>query len=369
MANLAIKGHATRGKEVIEILEMLGGKNYYQFSGGFSSNIYFINKSGFIFNDYDIMNNLNYFPISLEEFLEQNPYKVGDFVHIPEYDSNVCICKMRWNSLYNDMEYLVNRDGMPEWYTARALLDYNDDFLVDKETNMNEDNNQKTLETKTTEGVIVCNEFCDCYNPKDDVYRNNTTEKIPLEQSKQCKDIDDVRHVNSITDDIMINQITSKVSVIKFNPDVCDNEIELQLGNYKIEVRDGKTYAVKNKPKYPKTYKECCDILGYNASYDLNNITTHDCVYDYKLQMFYRVLICCDAYCKIAGEQMGLEKPWEPDWENYEEYKYCLYITENAVNKGIFYNDNHILAFPTEEMRDAFYENFKGLIESCKELL
>ena len=27
------------------------------------------------------------------------------------------------------------------------------------------------------------------------------------------------------------------------------------------------------------------------------------------------------------------------------------------------------LAFPTEEMRDAFYENFKELIEECKELL
>jgi len=66
---------------------------------------------------------------------------------------------------------------------------------------------------------------------------------------------------------------------------------------------------------------------------------------------------------------MELGKTWKPDWENYDEYKYCLYITENSVNKGIFYNDNHILAFPTEEMRDAFYENFKDLIESCKELL
>jgi hypothetical protein len=28
-----------------------------------------------------------------------------------------------------------------------------------------------------------------------------------------------------------------------------------------------------------------------------------------------------------------------------------------------------ILAFPTEEMRDTFYENFKDLIEQCKELL
>ena len=30
---------------------------------------------------------------------------------------------------------------------------------------------------------------------------------------------------------------------------------------------------------------------------------------------------------------------------------------------------NHLLVFPTEEMRDAFYENFKKEIEECKELL
>ena len=30
---------------------------------------------------------------------------------------------------------------------------------------------------------------------------------------------------------------------------------------------------------------------------------------------------------------------------------------------------NIILTFPTEEMRDTFYENFKELIEQCKELL
>lgn len=33
MANLAIKGHATRGSEVIELLEMLGGINKYKHKG------------------------------------------------------------------------------------------------------------------------------------------------------------------------------------------------------------------------------------------------------------------------------------------------------------------------------------------------
>ena len=33
MANLAIKGHETRGKEIIGFLRMLGANNTYQLSG------------------------------------------------------------------------------------------------------------------------------------------------------------------------------------------------------------------------------------------------------------------------------------------------------------------------------------------------
>ena len=128
--------------------------------------------------------------------------------------------------------------------------------------------------------------------------------------------------------------------------------------------------------KYPTTYKECCKILKINNETEMqfrNPDVERGNVYltstKYLINTFIRLKICRDAYWKIAGEEMGLDKPWEPDWDNYNEYKYCLYITENNVNKGIFYSDNHILAFPTEEMRDAFYENFKDLIESCKTLL
>ena len=134
--------------------------------------------------------------------------------------------------------------------------------------------------------------------------------------------------------------------------------------DYEIKEIEGKYKVIKKKPQYPKNYIECCKILNYN----LNNDIVAGYKYDL-LENIQKLLICRDAYYKIAGEQMGLGKPWEPDWENYNEYKYCLYIIENNVNKGIFYNDNHILTFPTAEMRDAFSENFKELIEQCKELL
>lgn len=97
MAQLAIKGHATRGKEVIEILEMLGGEDEYKFRGNNEECAYF-EKNGVIYNTSPIgFNNIKLF--TLEEFLEKYPYKVGDKV-LPicfSHPTPQIIKKMRWD--------------------------------------------------------------------------------------------------------------------------------------------------------------------------------------------------------------------------------------------------------------------------------
>jgi hypothetical protein len=89
----------------------------------------------------------------------------------------------------------------------------------------------------------------------------------------------------------------------------------------------------------------------------------------YLIIRFQELLIARDAYWKIAGEEMGLDKPWEPDWTKPSEMKYCIVNSEGNITKWVQKTTNKILAFPSEEMRDAFYENFKDLIEECKEFL
>lgn len=326
MANLAIKGHATRGKEVIEILEMLGGKNYFQFTGGFSSNIYFINKSGFIFNDYDIMNNLNYFQISLEEFLEKYPYKVGDFVHIPEYESKVCICKMRWNSIYNYMEYLVNRDDTPEWYTVRALLEYNE-------------SHKEEIMKETNKAIFEGN--AQCCNIMNDIIKDN------IEEAEEGV--------------YAYNEINC------YHQDFGD-KVRIRLGgDFEIKVEDKLTYIVRKKPQYPDTYEDCCSVLGMTYYYP--DIRMVSCEEFNLYSNFIQLIRCRNAYWKIAGEQMGLDKPWEPDWSTENERKYVIEVYRNNVRKNFQGYSNTLLAFPTIEMRGAFYENFKELIEACKEIL
>ena len=118
----------------------------------------------------------------------------------------------------------------------------------------------------------------------------------------------------------------------------------------------------KKKKEYPKTYEECCKIIHSDPNF---YVDTH--LYSGILESLYKLLICRDAYWKIAGEEMGLDGPWEPDWLD-DNLKPCIGTASNEIIKCTSYSDNTILAFPTAEMRDKFYENFKSKIEICKEL-
>lgn len=154
------------------------------------------------------------------------------------------------------------------------------------------------------------------------------------------------------------------------------DKVRIRLGgDYKIVVEDSVTYIVRKKPQYPKTYLECCKIIS--AKYGTHYFYTKKDKEEYpneiklldQLDCLRKLLICRDAYWKIAGEQMGLGKPWEPDWEDETEIYYT--ISYDGVNIKCYNNTDVYskLAFPTAEMRDAFFENFKELIEQCKEFL
>ena len=322
MATLAIKGHATRGKEVIEILEMLGGKNLNNFNG--ASNMYYL--IGLIVPKILGVGKLDksdeqftYF--TLEEFLEKFPYKVGDKVcYQPNLQiDTICISEiisMKW------------ADNSVIYFTSNGHSLY----------------------------------ACDLQPYKEEIIEEGTNKAVFEGNAQSCDIMNDIIKEEAMEDKGTLEQIdlTRELRIA--------DEVEVILGDYEFVLKDGKTYFIKKKPQYPTTYAESCSILGFNKNYDLNNITTHDVVYDYKLQMLYRILICRDAYWKIAGEEMGLGKPWQPDWNNVSD-KHCIYFVSGEIWLTECQTRQCTLAFPTAEMRDAFYENFKELIDKCKELL
>ena len=130
----------------------------------------------------------------------------------------------------------------------------------------------------------------------------------------------------------------------------------------------------KKEKMYPKTYEECCEILGVDPDNFLAitncyesevEITDYERSLSSKFVSLWGLLVCRDAYWKIAGEEMGMGKPWEPTMETV----YCISRNDNVIKCSYRGGKSNILEFPTPEMRDAFYENFKELIEICKELL
>ena len=298
MTQLAIKGHATRGKEVIQLLEMLGGVNVFELEGAETQGFYYIfkdnNKIYYCWNT----NAENVIVYTIEEFEEKFPYKVGDEAVLS--DSLCTVKKVRWDDINDEVLYMVQGKNF----------------------------------------VVNC-----------DVNSLQPYKEEPIECS-------DKRHKGNCT--------------IGYIQELGSRDMELIIPyNQEIVFENGRYILRDKKPKYPKTYVDCCDVLGYkNRNNTIQDFFNSCDLYDFELMTRLSMLkLCRDAYWKIAGEEMGLGKPWEPDWCNENKLKYCIECSFGTIDKTRSIVNGCFLAFPTEEMRDTFYENFKEWVEQCKEFL
>ena len=157
--------------------------------------------------------------------------------------------------------------------------------------------------------------------------------------------------------------------------DIRDNNAEWLLNKLQEMSAEGALQTISDlydelhTSQYPKTYKECFNIC-FGNNHPVIQVVGLDGLGNNKelFENFIKLKICRDAYWKIVGEQMGLGKPWKPKWNN-DLSKCYISFYNNKVDKGVISYSNKILAFPTEEMRDAFFGNFKELINETKELL
>jgi hypothetical protein len=145
-----------------------------------------------------------------------------------------------------------------------------------------------------------------------------------------------------------------------FNVEYCSAENDTIPNGYELQ-EDG-YFSWVNKKKYPKTYEECCKIIEDCADCSLK------CFACGLLNTLQKLLVCREAYWQIAGEEMGLGKPWSPS-DNNKEPIHAITRYDGYIIKDESGGNDEVLEFPTKEMRDAFQENFDPDIEICKELL
>ena len=342
MANLAIKGHPTRGKEVIQLLEMLGA-NRLGYKDTFVGFYYYIECGAICSSDeYPTYSTI----FTLEEFLKKYPYKVGDKVELNGI--GVEITGMHW--LDNTINYEGESIKLGSKYDCLSVQD----LKPYKEETMKEKTIPPYMDYDIKEGAEKN------YPPKTQAEVDKYLQEHSIKNGMNVTDIEHCLEMDGLKlpENVVIN--SKGIGSIQFI----------------------KWYE---KTKYPKTYEECCQVLmGKTDFQDFELVLTRYAITSSEensislvpphislINNFYKLLICRDAYWKIAGKEMGLDKPWEPDFTNYDEERYGIYTLANKVERDFcgVGDVNIVLVFPTEEMRDAFYKNFKDLIEQCKELL
>lgn len=293
MAELAIKGHKTRGKEVIALLEMLGGKNesLIPYDGRDTDSFYRITDDSCVVSSRfcPSKKGVKYQTYTLEVFEKEFPYKVGDEVRLGVPDE-VRITNMYWDSCSDQVIYeALSVNGGREYDNLHAKQ------------------------------LSPCKE--------------QTSPDKAKAPALEGQDYSEGRCSYKIPEGFEFDKVENDEIILK-----------------------------PKKKEFPKTYEECCEVIG---------ISRHDVEIDlpqpYQQNMFnlFKLLICRDAYWKLAD-----------DWSfkiggNSQEVVYGITIWGTGIMKDFYHklNCNLILVFPTEEMRDAFYEKFRDLIDECKELL
>lgn len=151
-----------------------------------------------------------------------------------------------------------------------------------------------------------------------------------------------------------------------FNDDGIANEINIPEGYLCYDdngnvIKTNKITFKKVTPKYPKTYDECLEILGYSL-FDVDGKMKGLPNKYASAERLVRIMICYDAFMKVYGG-------WKPDWNDDTTIKYVI----NCERGNITFNEatcvSSILAFPTKELRQKFYDYFYPMISECKNLL
>lgn len=361
---LAIKGHETRGKEVIELLEMMGGVNSNDAYGNLPNNwdvSYYIFKDGVIsVSENKILTKKQFEIFTLEEFLEKYPFKVGDKVYIKVDPNENCLGSEKLYGVIESAKWIEKFGYVVYKLKYYDGIVYREELYPYKEDVSMEDNKlfgtlSNPAETKSYAVGLKDGKVIDCKVNKETDMNKNKREVINM-----------TKETITPTPDITANVID------KNNCDIaCPDGYEFYDVNGNLI--GNKVMMRPKKPKYPTTYNDCCDILGFKNRNKTEQQFLNSCdLYDFELMTKLSMLkVCRDAYWKIAGEEMGLGKPWKHDYlKDANTIRYAIYNTGDEIAKldGKLYR-NYILSFPAEEMRDAFYENFKVLIEQCKELL
>lgn len=199
-----------------------------------------------------------------------------------------------------------------------------------------------------------------------------TNQTLTLEQLKELYKSDSCSDWQShIKDTYLLPNILEKDT---FSISVKQESIDLLLKRgSKAQKKFVTDLGITLEKKYPKTWEDLDGSLkGYyiNASSEFrytdkeistrpgnkNLIPTKELAEE--ILQFIQLSQC---YYRYVGD-------WRPDW-TLPTYKWIIRVFRDSITCDNYQNTNHFFAFPTEQMRNEFFNNFKDQLEKCKSLI
>lgn len=234
------------------------------------------------------------------------------------------------------------------------------------EINNKETNNKEEMMGEKCKDVEI--------NNKEDEFCN-----VPeYEETKEFKDMCDVIEKNNKNKEMIKNDEDIHM-ILESTKEWSKNEEYFKIENFFNRHKDKIIELLKNegfvinkekedKPKYPKTFEDCCNIMNISPHLEICYRITDgierdgilESIYLNKMNNLFRLTVCRDAYYNVSKRV--------PDYTNESEAKYPIYSRNGSgINKDeVYYFDNgDWLVFSSSEVREEFFNNFEDLIMSC----
>ena len=129
---------------------------------------------------------------------------------------------------------------------------------------------------------------------------------------------------------------------------------------------------LKEKNNRPRSWEEYATCFSPERSIIVSSTSINDdeeCLCDYDV---FNSIDEAEAFCAL-GKLIQLRDAWwgdwRPDWTDDEQDKFVIHYYIGEILKECLMHISHILAFPTEKMRDDFLSTFRDLIEQAKMFL
>ena len=125
-----------------------------------------------------------------------------------------------------------------------------------------------------------------------------------------------------------------------------------------------------------RSWEEYCKKMEGKDSYYFNEIVGKICSAKFKEDFILSEFVDDeDVVAFVAFSRLRklrrywLGRNWKPDWTNVQQPKYAIANSSNKLVDCTCREISHPLSFPTEEMRDEFFNCFKDYLEQAKSLL